>query len=70
MDFGKVEKFSIECHNSKTKEEAIAHVKNRSASSWSTLTDEEIEEGIKDVQENFGDIIKYITEMEIIIATK
>ena len=70
LKFKKVEKFAIECHTSKTKDEAIAHIKNRSASSWATLTEDEIEDGVKDVQENFGDIIEYITEMEIIIATK
>ena len=70
LKFRKVEKFAIVCHTSKTKDEAIAHIKNRSASSWATLTEDEIEDGVKDVQENFGDIIEYITEMEIIIATK
>ena len=33
-------------------------------------TDVELEEGVRDVETNFGDIIEYTREREMIIATK
>ena len=34
------------------------------------MTDAQLEEGVRDVETNFGDIIEYSREREMIIATK
>ena len=60
----------IEQKVTKTKQEAVDYIRNRSVSSWANLTDEQIEEGVKELDENYGDIVEYSTEREMIIATK
>ena len=54
----------------KTKAEAVEYIRNRSVSSWENLTDEELEEGVREVLDKPGDIIEINTEKEIIIACK
>ena len=53
-----------------TKEEAKEYIRHRGASCWANMTDAELEEGVRDVETNFGDIIEYTREREMIIATK
>ena len=53
-----------------TKEEAKEYIRHRGASCWANMSDAELEEGVRDVETNFGDIIEYTREREMIIATK
>ena len=53
-----------------TKEEAKAYIRHRGASCWANMSTQELEEGVRDVEENFGDIIEYNREREMIIAAK
>jgi len=53
-----------------TKEEAKAYIRHRGASCWANMTQAELEEGVRDVENNFGDIIEYTREREMIIAVK
>ena len=66
----KVEYKTVRQDSTKTKAETIAYMRNRSVSSWEMLTDEEIEEGVRSLQELEGDIIKQSVEKEIVVATK
>ena len=60
----------VEQKVTKTKQEAVDYIRNRSVSSWANLTDEQIEEGVKELNDNYGDTVEYTTEREMIIATK
>ena len=53
-----------------TKDEAKEYIRRRGASRWANMTDAQLEEGVRDVEINFGDIIEYTREREMIIATK
>ena len=53
-----------------TKEEAKEYIRHRGASCWASMTQAELEEGVRDVEINFGDIIEYSREREMIIAVK
>ena len=53
-----------------TKEEAKEYIRHRGASCWANMTHAELEEGVRDVEINFGDIIEYTREREMIIAVK
>ena len=66
----KIEKKTLEWTMTKTKAEAVEYIRNRSVSSWENLTDEELEEGVREVLGKPGDIIEINTEKEIIIACK
>ena len=66
----RVEKKSFAWTMTKTKEEAVQWIRNRSVSSYENLTDEEIEEGVREVLEKPGDIIEMVSEKEIIISCK
>ena len=66
----KVEKKTFEWTMTKTKAEAVEWIRNRSVSSYENLTDEELEEGVREVLSKPGDIIEMLTEKEIIIASK
>lgn len=66
----KVEKKTFEWTMTKTKDEAVEWIRNRSVSSYENLTDEELEEGVREVLSKPGDIIEMLTEKEIIIASK
>ena len=66
----RVEKKTLEWTMTKTKDEAVQWIRNRSVSSYENLTDEEIEEGVREVLEKPGDIIEMASEKEIIIACK
>ena len=61
---------TVMADSSKTKAETIEYMRNRSVSSWEMLTDEEIEEGVRSIQESGEDIITSSIEKEIIVATK
>ena len=65
-----VEYRTVEQQVTKTKAETIEYIKNRSVSSWEMLTDKEIADGVKEVEEKFGDVITVNGEKEIIIASK
>ena len=65
-----VEYRTVEQQVTKTKAETIEYIKNRSVSSWEMLTDQEIADGVKEVEEKFGDVITVNGEKEIIIASK
>ena len=65
-----VEYRTVEQQVTKTKAETIDYIKNRSVSSWEMLSDKEIADGVKEVEEKFGDIITVRGEKEIIIASK
>jgi len=66
----RVEYKTVMADSSKTKAETIEYMRNRSVSSWEMLTDEEIEEGVRSIQESGEDIITSSIEKEIIVATK
>ena len=65
-----VEYKTVTADSTKTKAETVEYMRNRSVSSWEMLTDEEIEEGVRSIQELEGDIINQSVEKEIIVATK
>ena len=65
-----VEYRTVEQQVTKTKAETIEYIKNRSVSSWEMLSDKEIADGVKEVDEKFGDIITVQVEKEIIMASK
>ena len=66
----RVEYKTVTADSTKTKAETIEYMRNRSVSSWEMLSDEEIEEGVRGIQEHDGDIITSSVEKEIIVATK
>ena len=66
----KVEYKTVTADSSKTKAETIEYMRNRSVSSWEMLTNEEIEEGVRMIQESGEDLIISSIEKEIIIASK
>ena len=66
----RVEYKTVMADSSKTKRETIEYMRNRSVSSWEMLTDEEIEEGVRSIQESGEDIITSSIEKEVIVATK
>ena len=53
-----------------TKDAAKEYIRRRGASCWANMTDAQLEEGVRDVEINFGDIIEYTREREMILATK
>ena len=65
-----VEKQIFEDDATITKNEAIESIKNRSLSVLSALSDEDIEEGIEEVEREYDDIISYKRIYEMIIAHK
>ena len=65
-----VEKQIFEDDATITKNEAIESIMNRSLSVLSALSDEDIEEGIKEVEREYNDIISYKRIYEMIIAHK
>ena len=65
-----VEYRTVEQQFTKTKAETIEYIRNRSVSSWEMPSDKEIADGVKEVEERFGDIITVQGEKEIIIASK
>ena len=60
----------VEARARMTKAEAIRNIRNRYTSTLELLTDQEIQEGIEEVEENLPDIIEYEYKREIIIARK
>ena len=46
------------------------YIRSRGASCWADLSDAELEEGVRDVEDNFGEVIEYSREREMIIARK
>ena len=53
-----------------TKSEAIETIKNKSISCLSALSEEDIAEGIEEVEREFDDVITYRVPRELIIASK
>ena len=66
----KIDKKIINDEMKITKEEAIKYIKNKSISLISALSEEEIEEGIAEVEREYGDVISFRMTREMIIARK
>ena len=53
-----------------SKVEAIDNIRNRYTSTLGLLSDQEIQAGIEEVDRNFGDVIEYEQNREMLIAVK
>ena len=60
----------VEARARMTKAEAIKNIRNRYTSTLELLSDQEIQEGIEEVERKFPDVIEYDHKREIIIAKK
>ena len=65
-----IEKQVFEDDATISKNDAIESIKNRSLSSLSAMSEEELKEGIEEVERNYGDFIYYKQIWEMIIAQK